>query len=65
MFFLHIIMFNINRLFSGCKHTTWETTIVKMNIKKSKGWYETAFCIPENFGKDARQTLIADASLPI
>ena len=47
-------MFYFYHLFSCCKHTTWETTIAKLNIKKSEDLKEKAFCIPENFLKDAR-----------
>lgn len=37
----------------------------KLNIKKSEDLKEKAFCIPENFLKDARQPLVVDASLPL
>ena len=50
----YLIWFYFYHLFSRCKHTTWETTIAKLNIKKSEDLKEKAFCIPENFLKDAR-----------
>ena len=37
----------------------------KLNIKKSEDLKEKAFCIPENFLKDAWQPLVVDASLPL
>lgn len=61
----YFICFYFYHLFSRCKHTTWETTIAKLNIKKTEDLKEKAFCIPENFLKDARQPLVVDASLPL
>ena len=61
----YFIWFYFYHLFSRCKHTTWETTIAKLNIKKSEDLKEKAFCIPENFLKDAWQPLVVDALLPL
>lgn len=42
------IWFYFYHLFSRCKHTTWETTIAKLNIKKSEDLKEKAFDFKSN-----------------